>query len=173
MILFHHNFPSSAVVFTKTIQKYRQPPTPSFLPRAKRFAASTCNSLLTEWGHDETALSESDFICMNLRKHTSTRSESHHVKVVRERYLYLGAMPSSISTHSNYLYPFYCSSFIFFRSLREMVRFLQSLLVLGLAARFAWASPQVLTDSDALVKQRALAPGDQYVFATCPRYVVV
>jgi hypothetical protein len=54
-----------------------------------------------------------------------------------------------------------------------MVRFLQSLLVLGLAARFAWASPQVLTDSDALVKQRALAPGDQYVFATCPRYVVV
>ncbi|GLI81212.1 hypothetical protein PoHVEF18_009585 [Penicillium ochrochloron] len=41
--------------------------------------------------------------------------------------------------------------------------------VKGLAARFSWANPQVLTDSEALVKQRALAPGDQYVFATCPR----
>jgi hypothetical protein len=54
-----------------------------------------------------------------------------------------------------------------------MVQFLQSLLVLGLAARFSWASPQVLTESEALVKQRGLAPGDQYVFATCPRYVIV
>ncbi|OKP14964.1 hypothetical protein PENSUB_4309 [Penicillium subrubescens] len=41
--------------------------------------------------------------------------------------------------------------------------------VKGLAARFSWASPQVLTESEALVKQRGLAPGDQYVFATCPR----
>lgn len=52
-----------------------------------------------------------------------------------------------------------------------MVQFLQALLVVGLAARLSWASPQGLAESEALVQQRALAPGDQYVFAFCPQYV--
>lgn len=95
-------------------------------------------------------------------------------KVIRERYLYLGVMPSASSTHSNYLHSPYFNIFILFRASREMVQLLQSLLVLGLAAGLSWASPQVITtESEALVKQRALAPGDQYVFAFCPRYVIV
>lgn len=93
-------------------------------------------------------------------------------KVIRERYLYLGVMPSASSTHSHYLHSSYFNIFILFRASREMVQLLQSLLVLGLAAGLSWASPQVITESEALVKQRALAPGDQYVFAFCPRYVI-
>ncbi|OOQ87360.1 hypothetical protein PEBR_17159 [Penicillium brasilianum] len=50
-----------------------------------------------------------------------------------------------------------------------MVQLLQSLLVLGLTAHLSWASPQGLPESEALVQQRALAPGDQYVFAFCPK----
>jgi hypothetical protein len=125
-----------------------------------------CNRM----GLGKKCLVGSDFSWMNLKDHTIM--DRPVIQNKRERYLYLGVVPSSNPTHSIHSPLSYSKLIIIFCASREMIQFLQSVLVLGLATQLSWASPQGFADSEAVVKERGLAPGDQYVFAFCPKYVI-
>jgi hypothetical protein len=52
-----------------------------------------------------------------------------------------------------------------------MVQLKHSLLALALACQLVWAMPKDSTEPDSVIEQRGGGFNDQYVFATCPKYV--